>query len=68
MDTGYHTRCESVKQGIPAVRHEPHPGYPGSVATYVTGEGRLLPLWTEDEVAYSYEVIALIRQERAVAA
>jgi hypothetical protein len=44
------------------------PGQPGSVATYVTGDGRLLPLWTEDEVAYSYEVIELCRGRQVVAA
>ena len=64
---GYHTRCEPVKPAIPAIRREPHPGYPGSVATYVTAEGRLLPLWTRAEVEYSEEVIAAWRERVAAA-
>jgi hypothetical protein len=65
MHPGYHESCLAVKLDIPAVRHEPHPGYPGSVATYVTSDGKLLPLWTKDEIAYSHEVIELFRQRQA---
>lgn len=64
----YHTSPNPVKQArypVPAVRREPHPGYPGSIATYVASDGRLLPLWTEAEIDYSYEVIAHLRGQAA---
>lgn len=64
----YQSLCNPVKYPIPAVRLEPHPGYAGSIATYVTSEGRLLPLWTQAEVERSYEVIAWCREQAGAAA
>jgi hypothetical protein len=68
MQPGYHERCESVKPAIPAVRHEPHPGYPGSVATYVASDGRLLPIMDVAWLLATLEEIAAIRKQWAVAA
>jgi hypothetical protein len=68
VHTEYYEGCKPINPRIPAVHHEPHPDHPGSVGTYITAEGRALPLWTEDDVAHSYEVIALFVQRGAVAA
>jgi hypothetical protein len=64
----YHTSPKPVKQArcsIPAVRHEPHPGYPGSVATYVTSDGRLLPIWDQEWLDATLENIAFWRGQAA---
>jgi hypothetical protein len=63
-----HEGCLPVKPVIPAVLHRPHPDYPGSVATYLTCDGKALPLWDEDEIAYTREVIALWLRAREQAA
>ena len=64
----YTTSPNPVKQArcpIPAVQLEPHPGYPGSIATYVTSEGRLLPIWDQEWLDATLEVIAYLRGQAA---
>jgi hypothetical protein len=67
----YHTSCNPVKPAEPpgpAIRIEPHPDHPESIATYITADGKALPLWNKDEVAFSLEVVAAFADRaRAVA-
>jgi hypothetical protein len=62
---GYHESCESVKPDIPAIRYEPHPDYPGSVATYITSDGRALPILDQGWLDATLEVIAHLRKPAA---